>query len=443
MDYEGPSSGAMADPARPSIFELAAQDQLRDLLSPVVRYVLSVFAQRNPRYLLRIVNHHDSLFALCMWFVERHYLSTYGGSFAETFYGLKRRKTLNRALGTTAGGSAAEERTKAAFELTGKSDKLGAQEINGSLVFLVLMPYLRTKATDLYERLGGGAEAELFASSPSSSSSRSSPLSILRDSAAHASLRTRLRLASEAAFKLAYPYANLVWEVYLLMYNLRYLFGKSPYWRPWYRLLGIEVRRLGQDDYERLNSMPSPLQQLLAPPTPSSPPDSPPSIRLVLSRLLRLFPSLALDSLKVALPLAIFGFRLLEWWYSPAGVASRLGRGRKDGAQPALRAPPPPPPPSQNPSRSAAAQAEAKGTCVVHGGKVENPTALPSGWIGCYKCLRGLEEEVEVEVEVPASSASEEKREKEVRKGLKGTGRLRDPKTGEWVEVGRLRKIMG
>lgn len=72
-----------------------------------------------------------------MWFVERHYLSTYGGSFAETFYGLKRRKTLNRALATTGGGSLNEERTKAAFELTGKSDKLGAKEINGSLVFLV------------------------------------------------------------------------------------------------------------------------------------------------------------------------------------------------------------------------------------------------------------------------------------------------------------------
>ena len=99
-------------------------------------YAKQVFAQRNPRYLLRIVNHHDSLFALCMWFVERHYLSTYGGSFAETFYGLKRRKTLNRALASS-GGSASEERTKAAFELTGKSDKLGAKEINGSLVFLV------------------------------------------------------------------------------------------------------------------------------------------------------------------------------------------------------------------------------------------------------------------------------------------------------------------
>ncbi|GAA5877399.1 hypothetical protein JCM3774_003586 [Rhodotorula dairenensis] len=439
MEYEG-QSGAMADPARPSIFELAAQDQLRDLLSPVVRYVLSVFAQRNPRYLLRIVNHHDSLFALCMWFVERHYLSNYGGSFAETFYGLKRRRTLNRSA---AGSGASEERTKAAYELTGKSDKLGSREINGSLVFLVLMPYLKTKATDLYERLGGGAEAEIFASSPSSSSgaSRTSPLAILRDSASHASLGTRVRLASEAAFKLAYPYANLLWEVYLLMYNLRYLFGKSPYWRPWYRLLGIEVRRLGQDDYERLNSIPSPLQQLLAPPTPSSPPDTRPSVRLVLSRLVRLSPSLALDSLKVALPLAIFGFRLLEWWYSPAGVASRLSRGRKDGAQPALRAPP-----DSNHSRQP--DATEKGTCVVHGGKVENPTALPSGWVGCYKCLRGLEEEVEVEVEVPAADDASkggdaEKEKRHTVKGMKGTGRLRDPKTGEWVEVGRLRRIMG
>ena len=76
-------------------------------------------------------------------------------------------------------------------------------------------------------------------------------------------------------------------------------------------------------------------------------------------------------------------------------------------------------------------------------GKVEHPIPLPSGWIGCYKRMRRLKEEVEVEVKVPASSASEGKLEKEVRKALKGTGRLRDPKTGEWVEVGRLRKIMG
>jgi peroxin-12 len=67
-----------------------------------------------------------------MLFVERHYLVHYSASFAEYFYGLKRRKVLSKG-----GGGAREERTKAAFELTGKSDKLGRKEIRGSLVFLV------------------------------------------------------------------------------------------------------------------------------------------------------------------------------------------------------------------------------------------------------------------------------------------------------------------
>ena len=84
------------DPSRPSLFELVAQEQLRDLLQPAVKYVLSVrptillhfinnglivgkvFAQRYPRYLLRIVNRHEEFYALIMLFVERHYLRTHG-----------------------------------------------------------------------------------------------------------------------------------------------------------------------------------------------------------------------------------------------------------------------------------------------------------------------------------------------------------------------------
>lgn len=74
------SGTVSADPYRPSFFELAAQDQLRDLLQPALRYVLSVLAQRNPRYLLRIVNRFDEVYALLMWAVERHYLKTWGKS---------------------------------------------------------------------------------------------------------------------------------------------------------------------------------------------------------------------------------------------------------------------------------------------------------------------------------------------------------------------------
>jgi peroxin-12 len=83
------------DPLKPSLFELVAQEQLRDLLQPALKYVLSVrlvtiqsierwvdpilqvFAQRYPRYLLRIVNRHEEFYALIMLYVERHYLHKY------------------------------------------------------------------------------------------------------------------------------------------------------------------------------------------------------------------------------------------------------------------------------------------------------------------------------------------------------------------------------
>lgn len=78
------------DPLKPSLFELVAQEQLRDLLQPALKYVLAVssqnlpqnntthpcqvFAQRYPRYLIRIVNRHEEFYAFIMFFVERHYL---------------------------------------------------------------------------------------------------------------------------------------------------------------------------------------------------------------------------------------------------------------------------------------------------------------------------------------------------------------------------------
>lgn len=71
------SNSAAADPFRPSFFELIAQEQLSQLLKPAIRYVLTVLAQRHPRYLLRIVNRFDEIYSLLMLAVERHYLYTW------------------------------------------------------------------------------------------------------------------------------------------------------------------------------------------------------------------------------------------------------------------------------------------------------------------------------------------------------------------------------
>ena len=89
------------DPHKPSLFELVAQEQLRDLLQPALKYILAVrfaivadlffhsrleisrtqvFAQQYPRYLLRIVNRHEEFYATLMFFVESHYLRKHGRS---------------------------------------------------------------------------------------------------------------------------------------------------------------------------------------------------------------------------------------------------------------------------------------------------------------------------------------------------------------------------
>lgn len=90
-------SDARNDVYKPSIFELIAQEQLRDLLQPAVKYVLGVskrrphfnhvpsnaigqvFAQRYPRYLIRIFNKHEEFYAAIMLLIERHYLRQHGG----------------------------------------------------------------------------------------------------------------------------------------------------------------------------------------------------------------------------------------------------------------------------------------------------------------------------------------------------------------------------
>ncbi|KAI5480938.1 hypothetical protein MNV49_006748 [Pseudohyphozyma bogoriensis] len=382
--------GGGEDRYRPSFFELAAQEQLRDYFAPVARYILTVFAQRNPRYLLRIVNRHDEFFALLMLFVERHYLKTRGASFTENMYGLKRRRVLGRG----------SDKTKAAVALTGRSEKLGKREIRASLAFLILVPYLRSKAQDLYERLGGGVDSDLFRDSPlSRQQPRVTP-----------PLRERILDTLKSLFKTLYPYANLSFELYVLSYNVRYLFEKTPYWRPWLNWMGVEVRRMSSEDYEAAQAATG--AALLSPFRRHSTTGLPPSYGTVFLRALALGPRVFFEALKYLLPTSFLFLQFLEWWYSAEGGYGRLRKRGGGDAGKALRAPPK--------ARDAVSERKGekpppeKGMCAVHGGELVNPTALPTGWLGCYKCLHTWVEE-------------------------KGSC----PVEGTKVELGDLRKIMG
>ncbi|PWZ02708.1 hypothetical protein BCV70DRAFT_196957 [Testicularia cyperi] len=297
------SQASASDPFHPSFFELAAQSQLQDLIKPAFRYVLAVLAQRNPRYLLRLVNKFDEVYAVGMLGVESHYLRVWGSSFSENFYGLKRRK--RPALHTS--------RAKASSEATSVSiasaERLTKREIRLSLLFLVGLPYLGAKLDDYWESIGGGvsSSANLFGDDPSNDRQ-------FRDREEQLNRITRIRESVKNAFRQGYPYAKTLYQLWLLTYNVRYLFDKTPFWRPWLHLMRVDIRRIGPNDGSRVPLTPKKFPSLTRQPL------------AFFSKLLQLAPGLFFESLKYGLPASIFFFKFLEWWYGADNPRRRSNR---------------------------------------------------------------------------------------------------------------------
>ncbi|KAJ4472187.1 cyclin-dependent protein kinase inhibitor [Lentinula aciculospora] len=335
-----------ADPLKPSLFELVAQEQLRDLLQPALKYVLAVFAQRYPRYLLRIVNRHEEFYALIMLFVERHYLRKHGSSFSENFYGLKRRRRPYIE----------PERAKAATGGILEAEKLGEREIQRSLLFLVGLPFLRAKAQDYYEELGGGASSDILDEGMDARQLRA-----LTDRSFKGWLRR--------AFKATYPWLNTSFELWLLVCNIAYLFDQTPFYRPWLSWIGVDLRRLGVEDF-RAASLAAGAK---------IPQVKPKSILLRIRRLISTSPYLLFDSLRLLLPTAIFFIKFLEWWYSPNSPARSLSVSPLGPAVPPPNLLPPHP-------KGIGFNRKAYGVCPLCHKEINNATALPSGYVFCYRC---------------------------------------------------------
>ncbi|KAJ3327463.1 ubiquitin-protein ligase peroxin 12, partial [Gonapodya sp. JEL0774] len=255
-----------SDPLRPSYFELSTLDDVRDRLQPALRYFLTVYAQRYPRYLLPLVNRHEELYALLFGLVESYYLWEHDGSFEENFYGLKRAPTAAKRQG------------------------LSSRERWGSLVTLIAVPYVRSKLQELYESVGGGAEMfeDDFEEEEARRSRNLSPW----------------QLTLRRLFRRVYPYTGAVYGLTLFTWQILYMHGRTRYYSPWLYLLGLEIKRI------------------------DGPPPPPPSsdtttllgtLSLILRRLL--------EALKVALPLSMFALKFLEWWYN-SGFARKAEGGK-------------------------------------------------------------------------------------------------------------------
>ncbi|KAA1111466.1 ubiquitin-protein ligase peroxin 12 [Puccinia graminis f. sp. tritici] len=357
---------------RPTFFELVAQDQLRELIGPVIRYVTSVFAQRYPRYLIKLLNHHDEVFAVMMYFIERYYLKNWCGSFAENFYGLSRRRhriAKPVSLPDSTVGPQADP------------GRLAPHNVRLSLIFLVAIPYLRAKAAGLHEALGGGpVNDDLLDDEPE----RPSPLSNTDDSRME-----RIKSTTLNCFKSSYPYFIAMTEFSHLIFGLRYLFGKSPYWRASQAYTGIEIRRTSAHDQGRMQHKLD--SQKISPFARDLATGHRPNWRLILRRFQSMISHRFFESLKVLLPGSIFFFKFLEWWYSSSNTSRyRPSFSNSNGTQfPAIQPPVPLKPQVKGilGDGTALTKPIPKGHCPICRTKLSNPTAVPSGWVYCYKCI--------------------------------------------------------
>lgn len=370
------------DEQKPSLFEILSEQQLNSLLPPTLRYLLTVATHRHPRYLLRILNSFDELYAAAMLLVERHYLRTRGGSFTENFYGLKRDKALRGEIPRA--GTAAPHVAREAL-------RLSSADVWRNLVVLVGVPYLKRKLDEGYEvnapRALLGAAYTRMPDNPT--------------------LRQRFLHYYRWFLRNIYPSVNAGYYFAMLAFNLAYLFDGSRYHSPLMWLIGTRVRRMTAADYQAIEALSAPK------PGSKAAPARPGWTSLLSPR--ELGPRI-LSSLSVMLPMSIFALKFLEWWYQ-SDFARQLSRKAAENIElppPVLSAlnakgkatkkqekqkgdekekdtePSPEDAPIATPSLLpiyTVPSPEDSSACPICQGDIVTPTACQTGVVYCYTCI--------------------------------------------------------
>ncbi|TVY34970.1 Peroxisome assembly protein [Lachnellula subtilissima] len=285
------------DDHKPSLFELLSEAQLSALLPPSLRYLLTIATHRHPRYLLRILNSFDEIYALLMLFVERHYLKTHGGGFTENFYGLKREKALSVGEITRANiGAPAHVR---------EALKLSNGDIWKNLAVMVGVPYLKRKLDESYEvnapRALLGGNYNRMPASPT--------------------IRQRILHYYRWFLRNVYPSVNAAYYFAVLVFNVAYLFDNSRFHSPFLWMIGTRMRRLGQEDYKAIAAL-------------SAPKPGAKGGNLGINSIFspRIMGDKVLGSLKFLLPTSIFALKFLEWWHA-SDFARQLSRKAAEGIE--------------------------------------------------------------------------------------------------------------
>lgn len=280
----------------PYNIELLAEQQLSDLLPPSIRYILAVATHRHPRYLLRILNSFDEVYALLSLIVERYYLRTFGGSFTENFYSLKRERVL-----LTKNGEVPRAQLGAAAPVR-ETLKLRSSDVWKNLIVMVGIPYLKRKLDEGYDIHAAPQASLIMSGGPRYNPSDDLP--------PNPTIRQRAVFFYKWFLRNMYPSVNAAYYFSVLAFNLAYLFDNTKYPSPFLWLIGTRIRRLGPADHRAIAAA------LDSKPGPAAGGRSRPGSGLLgLLSPQNLYPQL-LASLRYFLPASIFALKFLEWWHA-------------------------------------------------------------------------------------------------------------------------------
>ncbi|XP_052797697.1 peroxisome assembly protein 12-like [Mya arenaria] len=292
---------------RPSFFEVLAQESLISTIRPALKHAIRVAAESRPERFGWLLRHFDEVYVGLHLLLEQQHLHKYCATFSEHFYNLQRHCP----------GS--------------QSEQLPTPIFLKSLLFVVLIPYVKQKLDDYFEN----------------------QRHLLNTYATNKNVPPLTK-----AFVAIYPYLHTTWEGAILAYQTAYLFKKSNHHSPFLHMSG--ARLINDLDTEPIEG------QLLQPWDQLSGSEK-------VIHVIKKTSSVAAGCVTSGLSVGVFFVQFLDWWYS----------GETNHAP--ITALPVPDPPNKEDEDEDTFHFS---VCPVCHRTRSNDTALSvSGYVFCYPCI--------------------------------------------------------
>ncbi|CAI5756359.1 unnamed protein product [Candida verbasci] len=354
MEYYSSLSASQLDSERPTLFELISSNQLERLLSPSLRYILVLYVNKYPKYLIKINNNFDELNLVFRTFIEWYFFKYWSGSFTENFYGIKRVSQnkidkYNSGKLTSLVPSMIEERRK-----------LSKLQIVVSIFEITGVAYINEKLNYWYEIWYTKYITNQLNKNPNFTTKQNIEIEIKRK------------------FVELYPYIHSSFKLANFIATIMYLSGttKSPSILTY--LFKTNYSRLNQYDYDKNEPKITATSKInkTAPPTNNE----------LLFKLLTKITSPTWKIIKFILgtffPVAIFSLKFVEWWNS-SNFSSKLSKNTGNVLDFTL----PPPSTLTSALRKTKSKRKSGKECVLCHKEISNPAIIETGYVFDYACI--------------------------------------------------------